>query len=117
MGTPSLLPEKRQTRWELLPNMALGLSCRYNNRVRQPAVCKPPIYITTAVTIALQTYKYPEMSGLHSKQLPTENVVKIKYASLIIYFKEKQLFFFFFKLIVAKLTCVWLQPRSAGSMS
>lgn len=97
--------------------MALGLSCRYNNRVRQPAVCKPPIYITTAVTIALQTYKYPEMSGLHSKQLPTENVVKIKYASLIIYFKEKQLFFFFFKLIVAKLTCVWLQPRSAGSMS
>lgn len=57
------------------------------------------------------------MSGLHSKQLPTENVVKIKYASLIIYFKEKQLFFFFFKLIVAKLNCVWLQPQSAGSMS
>lgn len=36
-----------------------------------------------------------DMSNLHRKQLPTEDVVKIKYASLIIYLKEKQPFFFF----------------------
>lgn len=39
-----------------------------------------------------------KMSNLHRKQLPAEDVVKIKYASLIIYLKEKQPVFFFYLL-------------------
>lgn len=57
-----------------------------------------------------------EMSNLHRKQLPTEDVVKIKYASLIIYLKEKQPVFFFL-IYCDKTDRVWLQPWSAGSIT
>lgn len=111
LGTLSSLPKKRQTRWELLPDMALQVSCRYSNWVRPPAVCNPPIYLAIG---ALQTQRYPEMSGLHSKHLPTENVVKIKYASSIYLFQRKtvcQYLFIYFKFIVAKLTAAGCSPK------
>jgi len=100
LGTSSLLPEDRQTRWGALPGTALRVSCRYSNRVRPPAVHNPRIYLALAVTVALQTHRYPEMSGLHSRQLPTENAGKSNMLIKFICFKEKQpvnFLFFFFK--------------------
>lgn len=60
----------------------------------------------------LYHHVYPAMSNLHSKQHPTEDIVTIKYASLMYLFKRKADFYYYFKkFIVTKLSVSDCSPE------